>query len=82
MEAINPKNQSLVNKALKYNQKYDELNVLRSNADDAGDVKAFNKLDRQCAQAFDKYLDVMAELPKYQQKAIEMVTMGYVAHKK
>ena len=82
MEAINSKNQSLVNKALRYNARYEELNDKRSNAYDQGDLKALSKLDRQCIEAFEKYLDVMTELPKNQQKAIEMVTMGYVAHKK
>jgi hypothetical protein len=69
--AINPKNQSLVNKAVKYLQKYYELNDLRNVADDNGAEKELKKYNRMCEDVFDKYLDALAELPKGQQQIID-----------
>lgn len=66
MEAINPKNTKAFNKAVKYLTKYNELNDLRSAAEDADDVKTFRQLDRKCSAAFDKYLEACDELPKYE----------------
>jgi hypothetical protein len=71
MKAINPKNQSLVNKAVKYLQKYYELNDLRNVADNNGAEKELKKYNRMCEDVFDKYLDALAELPKGQQTIID-----------
>jgi hypothetical protein len=71
IQAINPKNQSLVNKAVKYLQKYYELNDLRNVADDNGAEKELKKYNRMCEDVFDKYLDALAELPKGQQQIID-----------
>jgi hypothetical protein len=71
IKAINPKNQSLVNKAVKYLQKYYELNDLRNVADDNGAEKELKKYNRMCEDVFDKYLDALAELPKGQQQIID-----------
>lgn len=71
IKAINPKNQSLVNKAVKYLQKYYELNDLRNVADDNGAEKELKKYNRMCEDVFDKYLDELAELPKGQQQIID-----------
>jgi len=70
VKAINKKHQSMVNKAIKYNALYDELNELRNNADDIGVEKLFRKYDRMCENAFDKFLDAMNELPNREQKNI------------
>lgn len=70
MEAINPKNQSLVNKALQWLKKYNDADNLRNNADGEGDEKAYRKYDRECERAFDKFLEYMSEMPKNQQSAI------------
>jgi len=69
--AINPKNQKLVNKAIRHNYNYDKANSLRDIASDNDDIKSYKKYDAICIREFDKYLDVMSELPKGQQKAIE-----------
>lgn len=71
IKAINPKNQSLVNKAVKYLQKYYELNDLRNVADNNGAEKELKKYNRMCEDVFDKYLDALAELPKGQQQIID-----------
>lgn len=71
--ALNPKNQRLVTKASKLLIKYNELNDLRNIADGNGDEKAYNKLDRQCETAFDKYLWACDELPQREVKNIEKV---------
>ena len=71
IKAINTKNQSLVNKAVKYLQKYYELNDLRNVADDNGAEKELKKYNRMCEDVFDKYLDALAELPKGQQQIID-----------
>lgn len=73
MKAINQKNQAKFNKCLKALNKYYSLNNMRDNADGNGDEKLFNKLDRQCSNAFDKYLELLSELPKYEQKRIESI---------
>jgi hypothetical protein len=71
IKAINPKNQSLVNKAVKYLQKYYELNDLRNVADNNGAEKELKKYNRMCEDVFDKYLDALGMLPKGQQQIID-----------
>ena len=76
LQSINPKNQSRVNKAIDWMRKYEEANTKRDlisdnlECDDE-DSKEWRAINRRCEQAFDKYLDVMDELPKGQQKAID-----------
>jgi hypothetical protein len=69
--AINPKNQKLVNKALKHYFKYEEINMLRDVASDNDDIKSYRKYDAICIREFDKYLEIAYDLPKGQQKAID-----------
>lgn len=71
LKAINPNNQSLVDKALRYNKRYDELNNLRNEADDNDNKKSYRKYDKMCVDVFDKYLDAYGSLPKNQQQAID-----------
>lgn len=71
VKIINPKNKSLVNRAVSNLIKYNEANRLRDIADGDGDEKAFRKLDRRCETLFDKYLSIVDELPKNQVKLIE-----------
>lgn len=73
MKATNKKNQSNINKALYYGKAYNELNTLRDQASDNDDTKLFNKYDRQCENIFDKYIDYLNELPKYEQKKVELI---------
>jgi hypothetical protein len=71
IQAINPKNQSLVNKTVKYLEKYFYYNDLRDSADDEGDVKTWKAYDKKCADTFDKYLEHLHMLPKGQQTIID-----------
>lgn len=71
LKAINPKNQSIVNRALKHLAKYDLMNDARDKAYGEGDAIAHRKYDKACEAAFEKYFEAMHSLPKGQQKAIE-----------
>ena len=71
IRAINPKNQKLVNKAIRHNYNYDVANSLRDVASDNDDMKSYKKYDAICVREFDKYIEIMSELPKGQQKEIE-----------
>ena len=71
MKAINAKNQKTVNKCVKAHERYNALNDLRNAAEDSDNMKLFVKLNKQCGDAFDKYLEFLYELPKNQQQAIE-----------
>ena len=72
MIAKTKKNQSMVNKCIKALSKYDALNTLRDAAYDEGNDKVVNKYNRLCENAFDKYLTYSYELPKYEQKRINI----------
>ena len=69
--AKNKKNQSQVNKAVKFLIRYNENNDLRDKADGDGDEKLYNKFDRICEVAYDNYLEAISELPQTEIKAIE-----------
>ena len=71
MEAINPKNQKQLAKALKYLQAHNAADLLRNEAEGNDDLKAFRKYDKLCASTFDKYLNAIEYLPKNQIAAIE-----------
>jgi len=64
LKAINKQHQVKVNRVVKALVKYNALNDLRDKADNDGDMKAYNKYDRQCSNAWDKYYDLRDELPK------------------
>lgn len=69
--AINKKHQVKVNRAVKTLLKYNTLNDLRNIADDNGEEKLYKKLDKNCLNTFDKYLDIVYELPKRERTRIE-----------
>lgn len=71
MKAKKIKNQSLLNKVIKALEKYNALNNLRDKADNEGNEREYKKLNNQCEKSFDKYLELLNELPKYEQKRIE-----------
>jgi len=71
MKAINPKYQTIVNKCVSWLEKYNEYNTQRDIADGDGDEKLYNKWDRKCEHAYDKYLDYADELPKRELEQIE-----------
>lgn len=67
----NKANLKYVKSAVNWLTKYNEANRLRDIADGDGDEKAWNRANRKCENAFDKYLDAIDTLPKYQVKLIE-----------
>lgn len=69
--SVNKAHQSKVNKAVKYLVRYNNLNNLRDKADNNGEEKEYNKLNRQCEIVFDNYLEVVLELPKRERERIE-----------
>lgn len=71
MQSKTVKNKVLFNKVVKALNNYNLLNNLRDEAYNNGDDKEFKKLDNKCLNAFDKYLELLNELPKYEQTRIE-----------
>ena len=71
LTAKSKKNQTIINKAIYWGMKYNEVNDMRDRADDAGDMKSYVKFDRMAANAFDKHLEFMSELPKTEQARVE-----------
>jgi hypothetical protein len=65
------KNQTTLNRCVKALTRHNHLSDLRNLADDRDDFKTLKKLDRMCQSSFDKYLDYLYELPKYEQVRIE-----------
>lgn len=71
MRAINKRNQALVNRAVKWLEKYNEANDQRDIADGLGDEKLYRKYDRVCERTWDKYEECISELPKREVNQIE-----------
>jgi hypothetical protein len=70
IQAINPKNQTTVNRCVKALARYEMLNDLRNLAEDSENISEYKKYDRLCQKVFDRYLDYLYSLPKNQQRAI------------
>ena len=58
------------NKTMKYLIKYNELNDLRSVAEDNDSLKEYKALDKKCIQAWESFQENLSILPKYQQKIV------------
>ena len=77
MQSKTVKNKVLFNKVIKSLEKYNQLNNSKDKLiDTIDDVylnnnKEYNKLSNKCTIAFDKYLELLNELPKYEQIRIE-----------
>jgi len=69
--AKSKRNQAILNKAIYWDAKYDKLSTERDMAYDSGNEKLGRSLDRQCENAFDKYLEYLRALPKTEQKRVE-----------
>lgn len=77
VNAINKKYQSIVNRAVKAHIKYDYLNDCRSIYDDYDEEKLYNQFDRKCEKAYDKYCELLEELPSREVKNIEKIVDDY-----
>jgi len=76
--SITQKNQSLVNKAVKWLNKYYDYNTQRDFISDnlecdEDDSKEWRQINKKCEGAFDKYLDYLWDLPKREQNNIEKI---------
>ncbi len=76
IKSITPKNQKLVNKAVKWLVKYYDFNTKRDYISDNLDCednesKEWRAINRKCEKAFDKYLECLWDLPKREQLNIE-----------
>jgi hypothetical protein len=69
--AINKKNQTLVNRAVRSLISYNIYNDLRDLADNDGDTKLYVKYNRLCENTFDKFLGYCDELPKREVEQIK-----------
>lgn len=69
--AINKLHQSKVNRAVNVLIKYNEANDLRNLSHDSDDEKLYNKYNRLCEKYFDRYLDLVTEMPKRERQNIE-----------
>jgi uncharacterized protein HemY len=75
MQAKTVKNSKLFNKVLKALNNYNKLNNLRDEADNNGNEKEYKKLNKRCEISFSNYMELLEELPKYEQKRIEKSEM-------
>ncbi len=71
--ALNKKHQRLVSLAYNYLAHYDQNNTLRDMASDNGDDWEYRRHDRICIKVFNKYLEVLARLPKREADRIEKI---------
>ena len=67
----NKANYRQTKKAIDWLIKHNEADRLRNIADGEGDMRAFDKHDRQAEKTYDKYLEAIDYLPSYQVKLIE-----------
>lgn len=70
IKIINPKNKTIVKRAVEWLKKYNEFDKQRNIADGNGDEKLWSKLNNKCEMSYDKFMCLMEELPKNQQKII------------
>lgn len=79
VKAINPKYQTLVNKAVIWAIKYNEYNTSRNAAYDnlsedieyEEDCKIWRKFNRLCENSWDKYQSYLDELPSRERSIID-----------
>ena len=69
--AINKVHQAKVNRAAYWLNTYNNFNNLRDEADGNGDEKLYKALDKKCEKSFEKYQDIVSELPRREQQNIE-----------
>lgn len=76
MMAKKKQNQTNFKKAIYHGMRYNEIVNLAFRAGDMGDEKLQRKLERQQEMAFDKHLEFMNQLPKYEQARVEKIVFG------
>jgi len=76
IKSITPKNQKLVNKAVRWLVKYYEFNTKRDHISDnlecdEDESKEWRAINRKCEYSFNNYLECLWDLPKREQLNIE-----------
>ena len=71
IKAINIVYQTKVNCAVNWLIKYNHFNDLRNFAEDNDQGFKIKQYERECQKTFDKYLDIVNELPKREKQQIE-----------
>jgi hypothetical protein len=70
LQAKNKKHQANFKKAINWLIKYNSFNDIRNIAEGDGNEKEYNRVNKKCENSYDKFLDYMEELPKYEQNKI------------
>lgn len=70
LQAKNKKHQTNFKKAINWLIKYNSFNDIRNIAEGDGNEKEYNRVNKKCENSYDKFLDYMEELPKYEQNKI------------
>jgi|14_taG_2_1085336.scaffolds.fasta_scaffold39518_2 hypothetical protein len=70
LQAKNKKHQVNFKRAINWLIKYNSFNDLRNIAEGDGNEKEYNRINKKCENSYDKFLDYMEELPKYEQNKI------------
>jgi len=74
--AKSKQNQRNLTQAIFHGMRYNELVNLSQEAENNGDDKLQRKYERMQSAAFDKHLEALYELPKYEQKRVEKIVFG------
>jgi len=69
-------NQSTLNKAISWGRKYNQVVDAINLAEDAGDERKARLLRRKEEEIYDRYVNYLEELPKYEQRKVENLIFG------
>ena len=69
-------NQSTLNKAIAWGRKYNAVVDAINLAEDAGDERQARLLRRKEEEIYDRYVNFLEELPKYEQRKVEKLIFG------
>jgi|DEB19_MinimDraft_3_1074340.scaffolds.fasta_scaffold00312_22 hypothetical protein len=69
-------NQSTLNKAISWGRKYNQVVDAINLAEDAGDERKARLLRRKEEEIYDRYVNYLEELPKYEQRKVEKLIFG------
>jgi hypothetical protein len=75
MTSKTKRNQSALNKAIKFGMQYFQLSDARDRAYDNENARLGRSLDKYAENAFDKYQTNLEMLPKAEQKKVEKYTI-------
>ena len=65
-----------MNKAISWGRKYNQVVDAINLAEDAGDERKARLLRRKEEEIYDRYVNYLEELPKYEQRKVEKLIFG------